>query len=419
MENKASGTLIYKQEFTRKEFPNLFVYIADIEASSSQPVHQVRTSSLSAGYVADDAASTSTQKPAPSSSTDATVANNSHANLTSYQKRNSLLAVPTRTSSRNQPSPDTSGNALAGSSSNARKRRKRKDGDGSSVNTGQSTTEGRTHKPHQGGGISKFFSVFLKCCRAPSDTSGDLPARKAQKPQSVRGARSTAEVPGAKNNSLKDSGIDTESKDAVMEEKKTEPIQVDGDVQTSAPTVPESELSEKQGFMGENVLLETPTPSDEASQSVSKAVDTVCVEPPMTVREDIEAIRPSTSSPVPQTLTTSTKEDVVMTDSESEAARSKAPLIKTELPPLPAPEAEEDDEIKAAVEEHSPIADEPIQDITVEIQPAEQKQWLLPPLKPEMQGKKCLVLDLDETLVHSSFKVILDFKYPDGPLVLI
>lgn len=31
--------------------------------------------------------------------------------------------------------------------------------------------------------------------------------------------------------------------------------------------------------------------------------------------------------------------------------------------------------------------------------------WLLPPLAPPLLGKKCLVLDLDETLVHSSFKV--------------
>lgn len=36
---------------------------------------------------------------------------------------------------------------------------------------------------------------------------------------------------------------------------------------------------------------------------------------------------------------------------------------------------------------------------------SEPQRWLLPPLRPEMKGKKCLVLDLDETLVHSSFKV--------------
>lgn len=30
---------------------------------------------------------------------------------------------------------------------------------------------------------------------------------------------------------------------------------------------------------------------------------------------------------------------------------------------------------------------------------------LLPPMDIEHEGRKCLVLDLDETLVHSSFKV--------------
>jgi carboxy-terminal domain RNA polymerase II polypeptide A small phosphatase len=35
------------------------------------------------------------------------------------------------------------------------------------------------------------------------------------------------------------------------------------------------------------------------------------------------------------------------------------------------------------------------------------QKWLLPPQRPEFAGRKCLVLDLDETLVHSSFKVRL------------
>lgn len=36
---------------------------------------------------------------------------------------------------------------------------------------------------------------------------------------------------------------------------------------------------------------------------------------------------------------------------------------------------------------------------------AGEQQWLLPPPVPHLQNRKCLVLDLDETLVHSSFKV--------------
>ncbi|EPY54146.1 NLI interacting factor family phosphatase [Schizosaccharomyces cryophilus OY26] len=38
-------------------------------------------------------------------------------------------------------------------------------------------------------------------------------------------------------------------------------------------------------------------------------------------------------------------------------------------------------------------------------------QWLLPPIAKEDEGKKCLILDLDETLVHSSFKYIEPADY--------
>lgn len=44
---------------------------------------------------------------------------------------------------------------------------------------------------------------------------------------------------------------------------------------------------------------------------------------------------------------------------------------------------------------------EPVVDVAVQ----EPRKWLLPPIAPEHKGRKCLVLDLDETLVHSSFKV--------------
>ena len=44
----------------------------------------------------------------------------------------------------------------------------------------------------------------------------------------------------------------------------------------------------------------------------------------------------------------------------------------------------------------------------------EKQTWLLPPAQPPLKGRKCLILDLDETLVHSSFKILnqADFTIP-------
>jgi carboxy-terminal domain RNA polymerase II polypeptide A small phosphatase len=44
----------------------------------------------------------------------------------------------------------------------------------------------------------------------------------------------------------------------------------------------------------------------------------------------------------------------------------------------------------------------------------DKQVWLLPPVQGNLKGRKCLVLDLDETLVHSSFKILnqADFTIP-------
>ncbi|RYC57941.1 hypothetical protein CHU98_g8265 [Xylaria longipes] len=96
--------------------------------------------------------------------------------------------------------------------------------------------------------------------------------------------------------------------------------------------------------------------------------------------------------------------DSEMPDADSDASpQVKLPVVATEdsspktvPPPPPLPIANQEpitvEEEKVAVVEQT------------------QQKFLLPPIESRFKGRKCLVLDLDETLVHSSFKA--DFTIP-------
>lgn len=81
--------------------------------------------------------------------------------------------------------------------------------------------------------------------------------------------------------------------------------------------------------------------------------------------------------------------DVVTDESTSDEPQRQGPPVVDLPPPPPREQREKEVESQRAAE----------------VDVFTPKQSLLGPMRPEFKGKKCLVLDLDETLVHSSFKV--------------
>ncbi len=145
------------------------------------------------------------------------------------------------------------------------------------------------------------------------------------------------------------------------------------------------------------VVIQAPTPVVPTPEPIPTPVE---VEPPAaTSSPDVEMVDAAVVAPVPMV-----GEGVAPAPTEDVASHE-------ELPKEPPPEEE------AVVQQNELPGPPPLaQRMAVtqtndrEVLPdapegAEAPRWLLPPKEARFQGRKCLVLDLDETLVHSSFKV--------------
>lgn len=264
-------------------------------------------------------------------------------------------------------------------STGSKRRRKRDSSRNSSVN---GSISGREKGP---GGISRFFNAFLNCCRAPDgELSGDEPSRKSRKPLSI-GARRSTPVKNGKE----------EEKENV--EKKDEKEKVDAGVQ-----IPEKNV-ETLGERDANVQTQQQVQPEQPEV-------TVRVDPPTPAGNKDDEAKPTTkSNPTPAV---DADQDVQMTDSPAPESTTKTELVDVPLHDASAtnPPPTTTTETQKQTEEDDTVSDLPTTNPNTSTElaqaPAEEQRWLLPPLAPRFKGKKCLVLDLDETLVHSSFKVL-------------
>ncbi|KAH8906042.1 NIF-domain-containing protein [Coniochaeta sp. PMI_546] len=319
------------------------------------------------------------------------------------EKGQNLLPVPSRSSSqRIQPSP-TSGLSGATASERDSISGQSKGSKGRPTNTPgnslPSSPAAATHSKKKKGGLLALFS----CCGVPDHANGlDATEDHPHKVEKLAPRPTTAS-----RRTLTPQDQTSGSKTQLYEkETQQQPAQISPDHSktdkresgTSShdhSTVGDRDAESKQTTLVGNSTAPTVTvePPNVASSETAEPVTTTVIEaeePQSDVDAEGDVPMPDAETPAKHTTT--------------QSATGNADQPYTSLPPPPpGPVPAVPNPPTSHLNEAMPVfaADQP-------------QKFLLPPQAAEFKGKKCLVLDLDETLVHSSFKILhqADFTIP-------
>lgn len=134
------------------------------------------------------------------------------------------------------------------------------------------------------------------------------------------------------------------------------------------------------------------------------------------ITQSAPVIPPIVAAPlIPAMAETSKEVEEPVKDNDGDINMADADIVLDEVKETPSvPPQEEVSGSKQALPPPPPVPQSPStsnEGVMSPPEPAkEEMKWLLPPITDRFKGKKCLVLDLDETLVHSSFKVCTAFE---------
>jgi carboxy-terminal domain RNA polymerase II polypeptide A small phosphatase len=415
----------------------------------------------------ESAAQTSLGGPPSVSSTKENLAQSGPAVPEKAPKKDSLLNVPSRTSSQTKQDASSTSPPLTGatvtddsasvgrgskrsilgkkrdvSKSSSRRARKEQRNLEASRETAPAITQsdGATGTQKKG---SFGFLAFLNCCSGNKDTNAmdnddqALPAKKSkiqplrEKPlNEVEKANATGNGGNVKDSETRDT---FEEKQSSTEEKEKSEVPVISEkkrISETRPSFTRTENSQEKPTVPPpaDVPIDTtetltttrdqslPSVSSDGQHSPVPLISTTTLQAPiLSVQAPTPTIDQGEVIPAPDWTPNQSKRnsDVDMPDAPPEAdkvagnevpsqASPKAEAQKTELPPPPPLEQRQSQVVNndfAAVSSSSRMM---------------KQSWLLPPVQPHLSGRKCLVLDLDETLVHSSFKILnqADFTIP-------
>ena len=295
-------------------------------------------------------------------------------------------------------------------------------------------------KPKKRGG----FLSFLNCCSAPENANtvegGDqaVPAKKAKVLQQKPGRQPT---PIVKANASAGESSTGETKE-VAEESIGGPEY--SELKPAAkPTM--ITRSSKDKVPAERPVAQAPPVSSTAEATEPPAAtetrdpplpplpaSTVSSPPEVNAGQTMEATPVIAGTAPPQLIEPEesvAEQGTTINDRTPQQEQADSDIAMVDAPPLATQVEEPPVASREATQPQINLPPPPPrngQDATTSgsgaVAPSDKQRWLLPPLQPHFKGRKCLVLDLDETLVHSSFKVRTCFCYgvymltfPDTP----
>ncbi|KAI2472601.1 NIF-domain-containing protein [Annulohypoxylon bovei var. microspora] len=336
----------------------------------------------------------------------------------SSRKGRGLLNVPSRSSSQKiQSSPATTGlsgttaddprDSIGGQSKESKHSMlgRRRNGSVSSNHSGAATnptTTPSTSQPNSPAGAPQRrkkggLLALLGCCVVPTNANAleggedPLPPHKLEKiPQRPLTSSRRTTTPSEQNAGSKTQIYDKEKEVQAQAGASSQDASKSAKRASASTTQDQSTVGERDSESKQTTLVGVPGPS-------------ITVNPPVAEDHEAEAVAVEGSS------SRDVDGDVEMADGEpTKPELAKQPGTGTEEqyakpvpPPPPGP---------IPITNPTPTAPE---DTSADVEQGLPK-FLLPPVEPHLKGRKCLVLDLDETLVHSSFKILhqADFTIP-------
>lgn len=337
------------------------------------------------------------------------------------KKGRGLLHVPSRSSSqRIQPSPTATGlsgatasdprDSIGGHSKESKASmldRKHIQGvytNKSGIGTGPTVTPGTSqpgspavasHKKKKGGGFLALFG----CCGVPDHANGLDPEEPIHKLDKIPPRPATASRRPTPSEQPSSSKTQLFEKEPAHNAQPSTDAAKNGKRVSGTSTQDQSTVGDRDGESKQTTLVGAGSSSPVISVEV----------PHVAASSDVDTV----TETIPEK---DGEGDIQMTDADGSNRQAPTATAEETYPAVPPPPP-------------GPVPAVPNAPTTTSVEnprtivPEQQQRYLLPPQAPEFKGKKCLVLDLDETLVHSSFKVrrpgrIFSRTSSDNPQIL-